>query len=146
MSGAYVHRQTGWTTLLILGLAGLLFLPLTGETRIGELGIAILALTAAMFGTLQVSVDSNGLTAAFGIGWPRRHVPWSRVRSYAAVRNRWWYGLGIRLVPNGWLWNNSGLQAVELRLDTGRVFRVGTDEPRALCDAIARHVPDLPRR
>jgi hypothetical protein len=46
--------------------------------------------------------------------------------------------VGIRLSPGGVLWNVSGLDAVELSLDGGRRFRVGTDEPRALAAAIAQ--------
>jgi hypothetical protein len=57
------------------------------------------------------------------------------------VRNRWWYGFGIRLIPHGSLWIVWGLDAVELNLVTGKVLRIGTDEPGALLAAIARIVP-----
>ena len=45
-------------------------------------------------------------------------------------------GWGIRLIPNGWLWNVSGLGAVELSLVNGQRFRIGTDEPEQLATAI----------
>ena len=35
-----------------------------------------------------------------------------------------------------WLWNVSGLQAVELVLNNGKRFRIGTDEPENLVNAI----------
>ena len=43
-------------------------------------------------------------------------------------RNSWWYGWGIRLTPHGWMWNISGLDAVELTYRNGKKFRIGTDE------------------
>ncbi|MDY7014940.1 MAG: hypothetical protein SVX43_15355 [Cyanobacteriota bacterium] len=55
-----------------------------------------------------------------------------------AVKNPWYYGWGIRLTPRGWLFNVSGLDAVEISLNSGRHFRIGTDRPRELERAIRR--------
>jgi hypothetical protein len=52
------------------------------------------------------------------------------------VRNRWYYGWGIRITPRGWLYNVSGLDAVELALKNGKCVRIGSDEPHALARAI----------
>ena len=52
------------------------------------------------------------------------------------VRNRWWWGFGIRWTPHGWMWNISGLDAVELTYHNGKKFRIGTDEPEALLEAL----------
>ena len=46
------------------------------------------------------------------------------------------YGFGIRYVFDGWMWNVSGLDAVQLTLPDGKHFRIGTDEPKALEAAI----------
>jgi hypothetical protein len=35
-----------------------------------------------------------------------------------------------------WLWNVSGYQAVELTLNNGKRFRLGSDEPEALVNAL----------
>ena len=52
------------------------------------------------------------------------------------VRNSWWHGWGIRKVQRGWMYNIAGYDAVELELRSGKVFRIGTDEPGALLAAI----------
>jgi hypothetical protein len=52
------------------------------------------------------------------------------------VRNRWYYGCGLRLTPHGWLHNISGLDAVELELVDGRRVRVGADDAHELVRAI----------
>lgn len=41
-----------------------------------------------------------------------------------------------QLTPHGWLFNVSGLDAVELELINNRRFRIGTDEPQRLIAAI----------
>jgi hypothetical protein len=57
------------------------------------------------------------------------------------VKNAWWYGFGIRVIPGGGrLWNVSGLHAVELLLKDGRRLRIGTDQPAALSLAIEHAV------
>ena len=53
------------------------------------------------------------------------------------VRNRWWHGLGIRKMPQGWMFSLRGLDAVELELSSGKVFRIGTDDPGNLLAALS---------
>ena len=44
--------------------------------------------------------------------------------------------MGIRLTRHGWMWNISGLDAVELEYKDGKKFRIGTNQPQKLCQAI----------
>ena len=60
----------------------------------------------------------------------------SDIRDAKAVKNRWYYGWGIRLSPHGWLFNVSGFDAVELEMANGVKYRIGTDEPDKLLAAI----------
>jgi hypothetical protein len=90
----------------------------------------------AIFGTLTVDVSKDRVVVWFGPGLIRRTLPVADIRDARAVRNKWWYGWGIRLTPHGWLFNVAGLDAVELELASGRKFRIGTDEPQVLLNAI----------
>jgi hypothetical protein len=92
---------------------------------------------------LTIEVTEDTLRASFGPGWPKKEIPLDEIESATPVRNPWWYGWGIRWTPSGPLWNVAGLDAVELRLRSGKRFRLGTDEPAALTGAIegARLVP-----
>lgn len=103
---------------------------------------ALIALLTLTFGRLTVEVLPDHVRVAFGAGWPAKSLVFDQIASAAAVRNRAWYGWGIRWIPGGWLWNVWGLDAVELRLTSGRRFRIGTDEPDALLAAL----PALPAR
>jgi hypothetical protein len=95
---------------------------------------------------LTVEVDDNSLRAYFGRGWPQRTLTFAEATSAHAVRNYWWYGFGIWWIPKGTVWTVWGFDAVEVGLSSGRVFRIGTDEPEALLAALEGHVPaDGPR-
>jgi hypothetical protein len=106
-----------------LGLWGTLF---TGGFAIGT----------ALFASLTVRVDRDTLRFHFGPGFWTKEIPIDDIRSVQAVRNSAWWGFGIRFTPKGWLYNVSGLDAVEIARDDGSTIRVGTDEPDALVQAI----------
>ncbi len=130
----YKHTQNG--ALMIgasLVAAGFVFYYLLNG---GPLWLwIVLALTAAMgivFSSLTVTIDDTHITAAFAPGWPRLSVPLTDIAEVRSVRNPWYYGWGIRLTPQGTLYNVSGLDAVEIRTKKGKAFRIGTDEPDKL--------------
>ena len=120
-----------------------------GSAAAGSLaGVLIVGLTALVIGVLltvfsrlTVKVTDEHVRAHFGWGWPHKTLEWTDATAVRAVRNRWWYGFGIRWFPGGTLWNVWGLDAVEFDLSTGRALRIGTDEPEQLLAAAATHVP-----
>jgi hypothetical protein len=61
------------------------------------------------------------------------------IKTIAVVRNQWWNGFGIRMRPDFRLYNVSGLDAVELRLNSGDVRCIGTDDPHGLYGALNSH-------
>jgi hypothetical protein len=96
----------------------------------------VLLLAVFLFGSLRVRVSADEIRASFGPGWVRRRIAVSTVVSAETVRNRWYYGWGVRLTSTGWMFNVSGLDAVLVRFADGGAFRIGTDEPEALLVAI----------
>ena len=76
------------------------------------------------------------LRLRFGVGLIRRQFRLNDIESYEQVRNKWWYGWGIKLTPHGWMFNVSGFDAMQIRLKNGRQYRIGTDEPESLLAAI----------
>lgn len=120
--------------LCLLLVAGVFFLR---DALVPGLTLAaVVALLLASFGSLEVRVDEEAVKLRFGVGLIRRTIALDRIESAARVRNRWWYGWGIRLTPHGWLWNVAGLDAVELRLTDGKLFRIGTGDPEGLEGAL----------
>lgn len=139
----YRHTQTTYLApaivLVVLVVMGVLLLT-TGEEAVAALFVAVflvvLAVVTFVFSRLTVVVDDDGVTAAFGRGWPKRRYTYDEIDAIRPVRNKWYYGWGIRWIPGGWMYNVWGLDAVELELSSGKVFRVGTDEPDALHAAL----------
>ena len=85
---------------------------------------------------LTVSVTASGLAVEYGLGWPRRQIPRSEIVSAEPFRAPWWYGVGIRFTPKGWLWSIWGFRTVLLTLSNGKHFLIGTDDPEALAAAL----------
>jgi hypothetical protein len=101
---------------------------------------AILLLLVSQFSRLTTAVTDDAFECWFGSGLIRRRIPLARIEDASVVRHRWFYGWGIRLTPRGWLWNVSGLGIVELSLEKGRRFSVGSDEPERLAAALRQRL------
>jgi hypothetical protein len=100
--------------------------------------LIILAVCIFLFFSLTVEIDEEMLRFRFGIGLIRKSIPLGQIVSAEPVRNRWIYGWGIHMTPHGWLYNVSGMMAVQVTLTNGKSLRIGTDEPQRLADAINR--------
>ncbi len=113
--------------ILILGFwAALTPVPYAAMT-----GITLLILLS-LFTTLTVKGDDKRLLLFFGPGVVRKSIRYKDIKSVEKVRNRWYYGWGVRWYGAGWLYNVSGLDAIELTLSSGKQLRIGTDEPDKL--------------
>ncbi len=61
----------------------------------------------------------------------------------SGYENPCYYGWGIRWTPNGWLYNVSGFYAVEIKMKTGKKYRIGTDAPNELEKAIKESIKEV---
>ena len=139
-TGSYRHTQVGYLVIagLGIGIVGIsASLALGNGPKVLVAVVAMLTVCLMLFPTLTVVVQPDRVRCFFGFGLIRREILVTDIVAVSAVRNPWTYGWGLRLIPGGWLWNVSGLDAVELQLRDGKRFRIGTDEPSALRDAIA---------
>jgi hypothetical protein len=135
----YRHTQFGTVIVasLLLGAAMAAGVGvLTGLTPLAVIGPALMAGFLALFYALAVEIDATHLSFRFGIGLIRKRVPLAEIVEVKPVRNSWIYGWGIHRTPHGWLYNVSGGEAVEIALASGERFRLGTDEPQTLAQAI----------
>ena len=140
----YSHTQTGTISRTTLGaltlllLAAALFLGAREPVAFLVFGLiaALMFIGLLLFHSMTVEVVRGYLRFRFGVGVIRRQFRVKDIDSAEQVRNRWWYGWGIKLTPHGWLFSVSGLDAVQIRLKNGRQYRIGTDEPERLLDAI----------
>lgn len=140
----YDHTQQGTLIIGAVSAAILVILIatyLSGIVWVTILVVVILAVVLSIMSTLTVRVDKEALRIRFGpVGLVRKQWPVREIVSVSAVKNPWYYGYGLRITPFGPLYNVSGPDAVEVRLASGKVFRIGTDEPEALKRAIEKEM------
>lgn len=85
---------------------------------------------------LTVKVKKDQISWYFGPKFWRKSLAISDVVECKVVKNSLFNGFGIRDIGTGWLYNVSGLLAVEIKLKSGSVIRLGTNEPEYLKNAI----------
>jgi hypothetical protein len=139
MTTHYRHTQIGYLTIIALAIILLfsaLLMAVTGFNWIGFAVLVFIAICLALFATLTVVIEGDVLEIRFGPGVIRKKFPLKDIESCQVVKNPWYYGWGIRMTPHGWLYNVSGFSAVEIKMKTGKKYRIGTDVPSELEQAI----------
>lgn len=140
----YEHTQIGTLMRIVfVGGAALFFISAVAmgfnqqsSCLIPLVTAVVFVICALLFHSLTVKVSHEEIRIRFGIGLIRKRIAVADVQSGVIVRNHWYYGWGVKLIPHGWLFNVSGFDAVEIQLKSGRIYRIGTDEPPALLSAI----------
>ena len=134
----YHHTQVGYVTLTVLLVVASTVVALASRSaRPVTIGVAsLLAICAVLFSSLTVEVTHEELRFHFGPGFWRKRLALNEVTAATPTQNSWWEGWGIRFTPRGMLYNVSGTNAVEITLRSGQRFRIGTDEPEALVQAL----------
>jgi hypothetical protein len=134
----YRHTQIGYLTLIVslvaalgifaMGSSGLR--PVTGAVAV------LLVVSGVLFSSFTVEINDRELRFHFGPGLWRRRYPLADTMAADPTQSSWWEGWGIRITPRGMLYNVSGTGAVEIHLRSGKHFRIGTDEPELLAEAL----------
>lgn len=131
----YSHTQIGWVIIIALGLATI-YVMVREFPHIPFVVLAILGICLILFPTLTVMSDPDSLEIRFGSGIIRKRFLFKDIESCRVVKNPWYYGWGIRCIPHGWMYNVSGLYAVEIQMKNGKRYRIGTDVPEELAQFI----------
>jgi hypothetical protein len=140
MAIRYQHTQRGTLMIVVTLLCALVAATAayadTGS-RWATGGLAIgMAILSWLFSSLTVIVNDSELRWYFGPGAWSYRMALANVEATRVVRNSWLNGFGIRMRPGFRLYNVSGLDAVELKLKSGEIRRIGTDDPEGLAAAL----------
>jgi hypothetical protein len=123
------------TPTLLVALP-LLFVGIFGD-KPGLIGIGLFFMfLCTLFYKLVVTVRADEIEIRFGIGLIKKRIKVEDIVAARPVRNRWWYGWGIRYFPGGYLYNIWGLDAVELQMKKNPRYRIGTADPDGLIVAV----------
>ncbi len=139
----YEHTQVGYLIITVMAIAMVLIGFVLANAGINWIAIGVLVVIAValvLFSSLTVVIWEGELEVRFGPGPIRKWFKLNEIESCQAVKNHWYNGWGIRLIPHGWLFNVSGFHAVEIKLRTGKYFRIGPDVPQEFEEAIRQAI------
>lgn len=146
----YKHTQIGYLTIFatvaVFGLFSWTQMMARAEPPSVNSGSNLLVtafmvfvlLLLVSFWTLNVEITKEKILIKFGYGFVRKSFNLSDVVSAKSVKNKWYFGWGVRrwFWPKMWIYNVSGFDAVEIVLKNGNIYRIGTDESDKLERAI----------
>lgn len=99
--------------------------------------LSLFVVILLLFYQLKITVNAKEVRFSLGIGIIGKTFQTNHIKGCRSVRNSVLSGLGVRMITNGWLYNVSGLSAVELQFkDKKAVVRIGTDQPDEVTEAI----------
>ena len=139
----YEHTQVGYLIIAAMAVVMVLIGIILAKAGINWIAIGVLIIIAValvLFSSLTVVIWEEELEVRFGPGPIRKRFKLNEIESCKVVKNHWYNGWGIRLIPHGILYNVSGFYAVEIKLRTGKQYRIGTDTPHELEVAIQQSI------
>ncbi len=140
---AYSHRQTGYSVMALMIIPVLIILLISFYHSFdwpALFAMLLIAFALSISGTMQVKIENNALLLKMGIGIIKRKFPLEEIIECSKVKNPWYYGWGVRLTPHGLLYNVSGFDAVKIKMKSGKQYRIGTDQPEKLEQAIKQQI------
>ncbi len=90
-----------------------------------------------IFYKLTIEIDNSHVAFKLGTGLVKKKFALKDIEGCRPVKNSLLYGIGIRLIPGGWLYNVSGRFAIELTFKNKKSkIRIGTDKPEEVAELI----------
>lgn len=145
----YKEFQFGWMLFIILVpiqiFVTYLYINELGDRPLDKNTYLIVSATFLLvyflFYGMTIKVDTERIRISFGLGVIRKTIRVDKIKDVDTVKNPWYYGWGIRLIPNGWLYNVSGSDGIELKFNHNKkIIRIGTKDSTKLKDEIIKRV------
>ena len=145
----YKEFQFGWLLFVLIVPVHILFTylfwygigdrPLTSSGFI--ISTLIFLIIYLLFYGMTTKITNDIISISFGIGLIHKRILIKKIVSVEPAEDPWYYGLGIRFIPHGMLYNIRGLHTVELKLhDTKNIIRIGTQNPNLLRQEIVKRM------
>ncbi len=146
----YQHTQKGWLIWMALFFVSILFagvLVFIAFDVIVFLFMLCIIILLLSFATVQVTITQDFLHLKFGYGIFKKRFSLKDIVLVKKVKNKWYYGWGIRFwfAPRMWIYNISGFDAIEIILKNKKRYRIGSDEPKRLQEALQKEILRISR-
>ncbi|WP_199528979.1 hypothetical protein [Pseudoalteromonas sp. bablab_jr010] len=128
----YKQTEINYSLIIILLVIStfIIFSPELADLKIIILSINLLV--TLLFFSLTIVIDEQKLRWYFGFGVIRKDVELSQIAETSAFKTKWYQGIGIRMLSDGWLYNASVGQAVKITLADGKNIYLGCKNVDAL--------------
>jgi hypothetical protein len=143
------YTQVGTFSIISIGFAVIIcivIMTITGLNDLAAVGIMasvvmILLICLLIFYKLTITIDNTYIRFSLGTGLITKKYLISDIKSCKSVSNNLIHGIGIRMIPGGWLYNVSGLKAIEIKFKNSKsVIRIGTDHPDEIAGIISEMI------
>ncbi len=125
--------------LLLILIVLSVFIVFTSNDGLGALfALSINALIAILFFSMTIELKGDTLTWYFGFGFWRKVVKVSDIVDTSFYQTKWYQGIGIRMLSDGWLYNASTGSAIKLSLSDGKHIYIGCKDAQGLKAALGK--------
>ena len=132
----YKQTEINYSLIVILLVIStfIIFSPELADFKIIILSINLLV--TLLFFSLTIVIDEQKLRWYFGFGIISKDVELSQIAETSAYKTKWYQGIGVRMLSDGWLYNASVGQAVKITLADGKNIYLGCKDAGALQQAL----------
>jgi len=150
----YKETQYGWFIIIIFFLI-ILFIFFSYSEQWGSRPIpkipflimdGLFILLLALFYKMVVRIEDKMILIIYGIGFIKIKLKPERVIGVESFKAPWYWGIGIRMTPKGWLYSLSGFKSVMIKYKIKEIKKttlIGTPNPEQLKAAIEHHFSSI---
>ncbi len=137
----YKHTQIGYLPIVLIAILLSYFFSIyisSGDNIPLYVWLSILFIVFLLFYNLTVEIDDIHIEISYWIWIIKKSFLLSDIKSFKAVKNKWYHGWGIRIWfwPKMWIYNISWFDAIELILSDNKIVRIWTDDIENLTEAL----------
>jgi len=101
------------------------------------IALAINLVIRTLFYSMTIEVNGNKVCWYFGLGFLRKEVEVPSITEVSIYETKWYQGIGVRMLKDGWLYNASVGKALKLKLSSGKNIYLGCKDVEGLQLALA---------
>ncbi|MEH0762056.1 hypothetical protein H4F20_20600 [Vibrio sp. 16] len=96
------------------------------------IALAVNLIIGTLFYSMTIEVNKNKVCWYFGLGFLRKEVEVSSIKEISIYETKWYQGIGVRMLKDGWLYNASVGKALKLTMSGGKNIYLGCKDVESL--------------
>jgi hypothetical protein len=147
---SYKETQYGWLIsvffVAVIGFMTLMYLEQWGTHPVPKtpflIMVGLFVFILSLFYKMTIHVEGRTIKIVYGIGLIRIKIKPDRISGVKVFNVPWYWGVGIRITPKGWLYSINGFKALIIEYEKDGLYKsvlVGTPAPEELKSALEQH-------